>query len=102
MITLSHGLLLGAALFSIGLYGVLSRRNAVLILMSIELMLNGVTVNLISFARFITPDTPIGQIFAIFVITVAAAEVGLVLAIVLQMFRGRGTVNLDAVDSLKG
>ena len=102
MITLSHGLLLGAALFSIGLYGVLSRRNAVLILMSIELMLNGVTVNLSSFARFVTPDTPIGQIFAIFVITVAAAEVGLVLAIVLQMFRGRGTVNLDAVDSLKG
>ncbi len=97
--------LLSAALFVIGLYGVLARRSAVLILMSIELMLNAVNINLIAasshlegignFARF---D---GQLIAIFVITVAAAEVGLALAIVLRIFRNRSTVNVDEVDLMK-
>ena len=97
--------LLSAALFVIGMYGVLARRSAVLIIMSIELMLNAVNINLIAasshlegtghFARF---D---GQLIAIFIITVAAAEVGLALAIILRIFRNRSTVNVDEVDLMK-
>ena len=96
---------LSAALFCVGMYGVLARRSAVLILMSIELMLNAVNINLIaaashlegvgSFARF---D---GQLIAIFIITVAAAEVGLALAIILRMYRNRSTVNVDEIDLMK-
>ena len=90
-----------AALFSIGLYGVLARRSAVLILMSIELMLNAVNINLIAAAAFLDNDVFTGQIIAVFVITVAAAEVGLALAIVLRIFRNRSTVNVDEVDLMK-
>ncbi len=90
-----------AALFSIGLYGVLARRSAVLILMSIELMLNAVNINLIAAAAFLDHDGFTGQIIAVFVITVAAAEVGLALAIVLRIFRNRSTVNVDEVDLMK-
>lgn len=97
--------LLSAALFVIGLYGVLARRSAVLILMSIELMLNAVNINLIAvaahmegFADFNRFD---GQLIAIFIITIAAAEVGLALAIVLRMYRNRATVNVDEIDLMK-
>ncbi len=108
MVSLVHFQLLSAALFAIGLYGVLARRSAVLIVMSIELMLNAVNINLIAAAShlgyrdvgevFANFD---GQIIAIFVITVAAAEVGLALAIILRMYRNRSTVNVDEIDLMK-
>ncbi len=91
---------LSVALFSIGLYGVLARRSSVLILMSIELMLNAVNINLIAAAAFLD-SAFVGQIIAIFVITVAAAEVGLALAIILQLARNKSTVNVDEVDLMK-
>ncbi len=93
-------LILSAALFCLGIYGVLARRNAVLILMSVELMVNAVTINLVAFGAFLGTIT--GQIFALFVITLAAAEVGIGLAIVLLIFRNRVSVNVDEVDMLKG
>ena len=93
--------LLSAGLFCIGLYGVLARRSAVLILMSIELMLNAVNINLIAAASHLDHAAYTGQIIAIFVITVAAAEVGLALAIILQLSRRRSTVNVDEVDLMK-
>ena len=92
---------LSAALFCIGLYGVLARRSAVLILMSIELMLNAVNINLIAVAAHMDQAAFTGQIIAIFVITVAAAEVGLALAIILRLFRNKSTVNVDEVDLMK-
>lgn len=102
MIDLAFFQIVGAALFCIGVYGVLARRSAVLVLMSIELMLNAVNLNLIASAAFLDPSRFTGLIIAIFVITVAAAEVGLALAIVLRMFRNRATVNLDEIDLMKG
>jgi len=84
------------------MYGVLSRRNAVLILLGIELMLNAVNVNLIGFAVFMDPEHALGQIIAIFVITVAAAEVGLAMAIILRLYRSRSSVNVDELNMLKG
>ena len=92
---------LAGALFCVGLYGVLARRSAVLILMSIELMLNAVNINLIAAASHLDKGDFTGQIIAIFVITVAAAEVGLALAIILQLSRNRSTVNVDEVDLMK-
>ncbi len=86
-------------LFSAGVYGVLARRNAVLVLMSIELMLNAVNVNLVAFAGHLRDLT--GQVFALFVITVAAAEVGIGLAIVILIYRNRETVNVDEVNLLR-
>ena len=101
MLQLEHVLLLSGALFAVGLYGVLARRNAVLILMSIELMLNAVNLNLVAFARFVTSEDLLGQVFAVFVITVAAAEVGLALGIILRLFRNRASINLDEIDALR-
>ncbi|MBI2846605.1 MAG: NADH-quinone oxidoreductase subunit NuoK [Chloroflexi bacterium] len=98
---LEYFLILSAALFCIGLYGVLARRNAVLILMSIELMLNAVNINLVAFSSRLAPSEFLGQIFAIFVITVAAAEVGLALAIVIRLYRNRTSVNVDEIDIMK-
>ena len=92
-------LFFGAVLFSCGVYGVLARRNAVLVLMSIELMLNAVNVNLVAFSAYLRQIT--GQIFALFVITVAAAEVGIGLAIVILIYRNRETINIDEVNLLK-
>jgi NADH-quinone oxidoreductase subunit K len=86
---------LASVLFCIGMYGVLARRNAVLVLMSIEIMLNAVNINLIAFNAFWKDALLQGQLFALFVITVAAAEVGVGLAIVLLIFRNRETVDLD-------
>ena len=101
MITLAHFQIVSAALFAIGLYGVLARRSAVLILMSIELMLNAVNLNLIAAATYLDPSRFTGLIIAIFVITVVAAEVGLALAIVLRLFRNRATVNVDEIHLMK-
>ena len=100
-VPLEHFIVLSAVLFSIGVYGVLVRRNAVLILMSVELMLNAVSINFVAFAVYTAPSLFVGIIFAIFVITIAAAEVGLALAIVLRVFRNRGTANVDEIASLK-
>ncbi len=105
MVDLAWFQLLSAALFVIGLYGVLARRSAVLILMSIELMLNAVNINLIAAASHMEGINPFsnfdGQLIAIFIVTVAAAEIGLALAIVLRIFRNRSTVNVDEVDLMK-
>ena len=99
--SLLHFQVLSAALFSIGLVGVLARRSAVLILLSIELMLNAVNINLVAFAAYADSVRSTGQIIAIFVITVGAAEVGLALAIILRLFRNRTSVNVDEVDLMK-
>jgi NADH:ubiquinone oxidoreductase subunit K len=101
VIRLLFPLAFSAALFSIGVYGVLARRNAVLVLMSIELMLNAVNVNLVAFGQYLRDGLLAGQIFALFVITVAAAEVGIGLAIVILIFRNRETINVDEVNLLK-
>jgi NADH:ubiquinone oxidoreductase subunit K len=93
-------LILSAVIFCVGVYGVLARRNGVLVLMSVELMLNAVNINLIAFAAF-KADIG-GQIFALFVITIAAAEVGVGLAIVLLIYRNLRSPDLDKIDQLKG
>ena len=98
--SLNSYLILSAFLFCTGIYGVLARRNAVLVLMSIELMLNAVNINLVAFSAF--RGNISGQIFALFVITIAAAEVGVGLAIVLLIYRNEHTSDLDEVDQLKG
>ena len=107
MVDLVYFQLLSAALFCIGVYGVLARRSAVLIIISIELMLNAVNIILVASASRLANSDPAkflhfdGQIIAIFVITVAAAEVGLALAIILRMYRNRSTVNVDEVNMMK-
>ena len=99
MIRLPMILVFSAFLFSAGVYGVLARRNAVMVLMAIELMLNAVNVNLVGFSAALKDVN--GQIFALFVIAVAAAEVGIGLAIVILLFRNRGSINVDEVNLLK-
>lgn len=99
--TVAQFLVLAAALFSLGVYGVLTRRNAVLVLLSVELMLAGVNVNLIAFDRFVGDGIAGGQVFSLFVITVAAAEVGIGLAIVLLIFRNRRNANVDELDLMR-
>jgi NADH-quinone oxidoreductase subunit K len=101
MISLDWYLILAALLFAIGVFGALTRRNAVSILMCLELMLNAVNINLVAFSRYITPHLLTGQIFAIFVIGIAAAEAALGLAIVLAIYRNRETVNADEIDLMK-
>jgi NADH:ubiquinone oxidoreductase subunit K len=100
-VLLSQFLVLGAALFAFGIYGLLVRRNIVLILLSVELMLNAVNINLIAFESVLVSPEAIGQVFAIFVITVAAAEVGIGLAIVLMIFRNRGSANVDDLNVMR-
>ena len=101
MIGLHHYLLLSAALFALGLLGVLTRRNAVNVLMGVELILNSANINLVAFTRYGSGQMA-GQVFAVFVIVVAAAEVAVALAIVLTLYRLRRTPNLDAANSLRG
>ena len=101
MVPLTWYLLLSAALFCIGLYGTLARRNAINILMGIELMLNAANVNLVAFWRYITPQVLTGQVFAIFVITLAAAEASVGLALIIAIYRTRDKVNIEEVDLLK-
>ena len=100
-IPLNWYLVLAAALFCIGLYGVLSRRNAIGILMGIELMLNAVNINLIAFWRYLDPAQLAGQVFAVFVFAVAAAEVAVGLALVIAIYRNRDTVVVEEIDLLK-
>ena len=90
-----YPLVLGALLFSIGLYGVLARRNAIAVLMAVELLLNAVTINLVSFGAILRDRYGMGQVFTLFIITIAAAETGLGLAIVLLLYRQRATADLS-------
>ena len=100
---LNQFLVLSAVLFAVGVYGVLVRRNGVLVLMSIELILNAVNINLVAFGTDLGGDAAaLGSVFALFVIAVAAAEVGVGLAIVLLIYRNRTNVDLDEVDLMKG
>ena len=100
-VSLYHYLIVSAILFGIGLFGVLSKKNAIAVLICIELMLSAVNINLLAFNKYMTPGDFVGQIFAIFVITVAAAEVGVGLAIVIAIYRNKMSVNLDDFDWLK-
>lgn len=99
MVTTTDYLILAAALFTIGVIGVLTRRNIIIIFMSIELILNAVNINLVAFARHWQQFT--GQIYALFVITVAAAEAAVGLGIIIALFRNKETVNADEIDLLK-
>lgn len=100
-IPLESFLAVAAILFTLGVFGVLSRRNAVHILMSVELMLNAVAVNFVAFAVYTDGELFRGLIFALFVIAIAAAEVGLALAIIIRLFRYHATANVDEVSQLK-
>ena len=100
MIPLSHYLIFSAVLFSIGVLGVLIRRNVIVVFMSIEIMLNAVNISLIGFDRYL--DQSDGQIFSFMVMCVAAAEVSIGLAIIISLFRNKPTVNLDEFNILKG
>ena len=102
MIQLSWYLLLAAGLFCIGVFGALSRRNAVAVLMGIELMLNAVNINLVAFWRYTDVTQMTGQVFAVFVITVAAAEAAVGLALIIAIYRQRNTVNVEELDTMKG
>lgn len=95
-------LILAGGLFCIGLYGALARRHTVAILLGIELMLNAVNINLVAFWRYLEPDVVAGQVFALFVITVAAAEAAVGLAMIIAIYRSRMTVHADEVDTLRG
>lgn len=95
-------LVIAAALFSIGLYGALSKRSAVMIIMSLELMANAVNINLVALSRFVTPVQMTGQFFAVFLMVVAAAEIGLGLALVLALYRRTKTIEVEFLDELKG
>ena len=99
-VMLNQFLLLGAILFATGVYGVLAKRNAIIVLMSIELILNAVNINLVAFGAH--NGTIAGAVFALFVIGVAAAEVGVGLAIVLLIYRNRRSIDIDELDELKG
>lgn len=102
MIPLSWYLILAAALFCIGLYGVLARRNAIGLLMGVELMLNAANINLLAFERYVAPNSLAGQLFVVFNITVAAAEAAVGLALIIAIYRSRNTVAVEEVDLLRG
>ena len=101
MVPMENYLVLSGIIFSLGVYGVLARRNAVLVLMSVELMLNAVSLNFVAFSAYLDPSKATGIIFAVFVIAVAAAEVGLALAIVIRLFRNRSTANVDEAATMR-
>ena len=98
---LEHYLILSAVLFSIGLYGVLAKRNAVVILMCIEIMLNAVNIALVAFSRYVVPTFLTGQVFAIFVIVVAAAEAAVGIAIIIAIYRNRESIDVNKFDLMK-
>ncbi len=98
---LEHYLILSAVLFAIGLYGALAKRNAIVILMCIEIMLNAVNIALVAFSRFITPTLLTGQVFAIFIIVVAAAEAAVGLAIIISVFRTHETIESTDINLMK-
>ena len=101
MVGLTHYVVLSSILFCVGIFGVLTRRNAIAILMSIELMFNAVNINFVAFSRFVTPTALVGQIFAIFVIVVAAAEAAVGIAIIITIYRRRESVDVDKFDLMK-
>lgn len=101
LIGLEHYLVLSAVLFCIGLYGALAKRNAIVILMSIELMLNGVNIAMVAFSRYIVPSLLTGQVFAIFIMVVAAAEAAVGLAIIIAIYRSRETIETTKIDLMK-
>jgi NADH:ubiquinone oxidoreductase subunit K len=98
---LEHYLILSAVLFSIGLYGALAKRNAVIILMCIEIMLNAVNIAMVAFSRFVVPPLLTGQVFAIFIMVVAAAEAAVGLAIIIAIYRNRETIEATKIDLMK-
>jgi NADH:ubiquinone oxidoreductase subunit K len=98
---LEHYLVLSSALFAIGLYGALSKKNTIVILMCVEIMLNGVNIAMAAFSRFVTPAALTGQVFAIFIMVVAAAEAAVGLAILISVYRNRQTVFTDKIDLMK-
>jgi NAD(P)H-quinone oxidoreductase subunit 4L len=100
-ISLEHYLILATVLFSIGLYGALAKRSAIVILMSIELMLNAVNIAMIAFSRYIVPLMLTGQVFAIFIIVVAAAEAAVGLAIIMAIYRNRETIDTTEINLMK-
>ena len=101
-IGLQHYLILAAVLFSIGLYGALAKRNAIIILMSIEIMLNAVNILMVAFSRFVaTPELLTGHIFAIFIMVVAAAEAAVGLAIIISIYRNRDTIDVTKINLMK-
>jgi len=101
MIGLHHYLILSAILFSIGFYGALSKRNAIAILLCIEIMLNAVNIAMAGFSRYVTPAALTGQIFALFIMVVAAAEAAVALAIIMALYRKRRSVNVTEVNLMK-
>ena len=101
MVPLTWYLLVGAALFCIGVFGVLARRNAVAILMGVELMLNAVNINLVAFWRYLAPTAATGQAFALFVLVIAAAEAAVGLALIISIYRHRQSINVEQIDLLK-
>jgi NAD(P)H-quinone oxidoreductase subunit 4L len=100
-IGLEHYLILSGILFSIGLYGALTKRNAIIILISIELMLNAVNIAFVAFSHFLAPPTLTGQVFAIFIMVVAAAEVAVGLAVIIAIYRSRSTIDAAKIDLMK-
>jgi NAD(P)H-quinone oxidoreductase subunit 4L len=100
-IGLTHYLVLSAILFSIGIYGVFSKRNAVIILMCIEIMLNAVNIALVAFSRFVTPVALTGQVFTIFILVVAAAEAAVGVGIIMAIFRKRSSINVTDINLMK-
>ena len=100
-IGLEHYLVLSAVLFAIGLFGALTKRNALVVLMCVEIMLNAVNIALVAFSRFVTPSLLTGQVFVIFIIVVAAAEAAVGLAIIISIYRNRETIETDKIDLMK-
>lgn len=101
MVPLSAYLAVGAILFTIGIFGVLFKRNSIIVLLSIELMLNAANINLVAFSKFgLYPDTA-GHIFTLFIIAVAAVEMAVALAIIILLFRNKGTINIDEINTMR-
>lgn len=100
-LTLYHYLVLSAILFCIGLYGIITSKNAVRVLMSIELAFAGVSVNMVAFSNYVTPGALTGQMFTIFIMTVSAAEAGVALAIIFNIYKNFGTVDMDKINLMK-
>ena len=101
MVSLQHYLILAVVLFSIGLYGALSKRNAIVILMSIEIMLNAVNIAMVAFSRYIVPTLLTGQVFTIFIMVVAAAESAVGLGIIIAIYRNRETIDATEINLMK-
>lgn len=102
MLTLNHYLILGAILFGIGMYGVLAKRNIILILISVDFMLNAANINLVAASKFLAPSNVLGQLFAIFVMIVTAAEIGVGLGIIIYIYRAHVSVENHEFNIMKG